>query len=95
MVLNNGGIVMNTATKLAIVPAAALTFLGLSCFAASARIVCNGDGDCWHVHEEYAFPPAAGVMIYPDDWRWKEGEHHARREHPGRGYRKGKEWAPF
>jgi hypothetical protein len=48
-----------------------------------------------HVHEEYAYPPSADVIIHPDDWRWREGEHHVWREHPGRGYWRGGAWAPF
>jgi hypothetical protein len=35
------------------------------------------------------------VIIHPDDWRWREGEHHVWREHPGRGYWRGGAWAPF
>jgi hypothetical protein len=86
---------MNTSTKLAIIPAAALALWGLSSLSASARIVCNEDGACWHVHEDYAYPPSAGVVIHPDNWRWKEGEHYAWREHSGRGYWHGDVWAPF
>jgi hypothetical protein len=86
---------MNTSTKLALIPAAALALWGLSSLSASARVVCNEDGDCWHVHEDYAYPPGVGVVIHPDDWRWAEGEHHAWREHPGRGYWHGGAWAPF
>jgi hypothetical protein len=66
---------MNTSTKLALIPAAALALVSLSSLSASARIVCNEDGACWHVHEDYAYPPAAGVIIHPDDWRWRDGEH--------------------
>ena len=69
--------------------------VGLSSLSASARIVCNEDGDCWHVHEDYAYPPGAGVVIHPDDSRWAEGEHHAWREHPGRGYCTEAPAAPF
>lgn len=86
---------MNTATKLAIMPVAALALWGLSSLGASARIVCNGDGDCWHVHEDYIYPPGARIIIHPDNWRWKEGEHYAWHEHPGRGYWRGNQWAPF
>jgi hypothetical protein len=86
---------MNTAMKLAAIPVATVALWGFSSLSASARVVCNADGDCWHIHEDYAYPPAAGVIIHPDDWRWKEGEHHVWREHPGRGYWKGSEWAPF
>jgi hypothetical protein len=86
---------MNTSTKLALIPAAALALVSLSSLSASARIVCNEDGACWHVHEDYAYPPAAGVIIHPDDWRWRDGEHYAWREHAGRGYWRGGAWAPF
>ena len=86
---------MNNATKLAVLPAAALALLGFSSLSASARIVCNGDGDCWHVHEDYAFPPGARIIIHPDNWRWKEDEHYAWREHSGRGYWRDNRWAPF
>jgi hypothetical protein len=86
---------MNTSTKLAVIPAAALALLGFSSLSASARIVCNSDGDCWHVHEDYVYPPVAGVIIHPDDWRWQEGENYTWREHPGRGYWRGGAWAPF
>jgi hypothetical protein len=77
------------------IPVATVALLGFSSLAASARVVCNADGDCWHIHEDSAYPPAAGLIIHPDNWRWKEGEHHVWREHPGRGYWKGGEWAPF
>jgi hypothetical protein len=86
---------MNTSTKLALIPTAALALVSLSSLSASARIVCNEDGACWHVHEDYAYPPAAGVIIHPDDWRWRDGEHYAWREHAGRGYWRGGAWAPF
>ena len=51
---------MNTAMKLAAIPVAAVALWGFSSIAASARVVCNTDGDCWHIHEDYAYPPAAG-----------------------------------
>jgi hypothetical protein len=60
--------------------------LALSSLNASARIVCNEDGDCWHEQEEYVYPPSVHLEIHPDHGRWKEGEHHAWREHEGRGY---------
>ena len=86
---------MNTATKLAMMPVAVLALGGFSSLSASARIVCNGDGDCWHVHEDYAYPPSAGIVIHPDDWRWRESEHYVWREHPGRGYWRGHDWEAF
>jgi hypothetical protein len=42
--------------------------VSMSSLSASARIVCNEEGDWWHVHEDFASPP--GVH----DWHWKEGQ---------------------
>ena len=71
--------------------------LGLSFSAASARIVCNDEGDCWHTHAEYQYPPAVHLEVHPDDWKWKESEHHAWREHEGegRGYWHSGVWVGF
>ena len=69
--------------------------LSLGTLGASARIVCNSDGDCWHAHGDYDYRPEFGLTIHPDDWKWKEGEHHVWREHEGRGYWKGGEWQTF
>lgn len=52
---------MDTRTKLVVSTFSGLALLGMSSLSVSARIVCNEDGDCWHVQEEYAFPP--GVHI--------------------------------
>ena len=48
---------MKTAKKLTVIPVAALALLGFSSLSASARIICNADGDCWHVQENYAYRP--------------------------------------
>jgi hypothetical protein len=60
---------------------------------ASARVVCNGEGDCWHTDQNYQYPP--GVQIHPDDWyfhqHWDD-THHYRDYHDGRGYYKGGLW---
>ena len=50
---------MNTAMKLAAIPVATVALWGFSSLTASARVVCNADGDCWHIQENYAYPPAA------------------------------------
>ena len=72
--------------------ASALTMAATS---ASARIVCNGDGDCWHAKADYEYQPAFGLSVHPDDWKWKEGEKHAWREHEGKGYWHGGSWKEF
>jgi hypothetical protein len=61
--------------------------------AASARVVCNDDGDCWHSRGADVFPPALGLTVHEDDnWKWAEGEKHQWREHEGKGYWKGGNW---
>jgi hypothetical protein len=86
---------MNLCARLSVIAFSGLAMVGMSSVSASARIICNADGDCWHAQEEYAYPPAAQLLIHPDDWRWKEGEHHAWKEHHGRGYWHGGEWREF
>ncbi len=73
--------------------AAAMT---LTATAASARIVCNAEGDCWHVRNRgYVFQPAFGLTVHPDNWRWRHGEHFRWREHGGRGYWRSGAWVRF
>ncbi len=72
----------------AVMGAAVLT---LSAISASAAVVCSGNV-CWHTHESYDYPPTAGVIIHPDDWRWGPSEHYTWREHEGRGYWHGDRW---
>jgi hypothetical protein len=59
------------------------------------RIVCNEDGDCWHAKTDYEYQPAFGLSVHPNDWKWKEGEKHAWREHEGKGYWHGGSWKEF
>jgi hypothetical protein len=86
---------MDTRTKLLVLAFSGLSIVAMSSLKASARIVCDTDGNCWHVHEDYAFPPGVHVEIHPDDWHWKEGEHRAWKEHEGRGYWHGGQWEAF
>jgi hypothetical protein len=86
---------MNARSKFVSLALASFALLGLMSISASARIVCNTDGDCWHANEDFAYPPAAGIIIHPNDWRWKEGERYSWREHPGRGYWRGGQWELF
>ena len=65
--------------------------LALSALNASAAIVCTG-GVYWHTHERYDYPPTAGVIVHPDDWRWRPGERYVWREHEGRGYWHSDRW---
>jgi hypothetical protein len=65
--------------------------LAFSAISASAAIVCSG-GVCWHTPRAYEYPPKAGVVVHPDDWRWGPREHFSWREHQGRGYWRGERW---
>jgi len=62
--------------------------LALTATAASAEIVCNHEGDCWHVKEAHIYRPEHGITVHPDSWRWADHERdrHRWREHEGRGY---------
>lgn len=68
--------------------------LALSATSASAAIVCNGDGDCWHTKTRYQYKREYGVRVYPDSWKWK-GDHYRWREHEGRGYWRKGVWIDF
>ncbi len=70
---------------------AALTLSGGPTFAA---IVCSGDA-CWHTRESLAYPPAAHIVVHPDNWRWRNNEHYRWREHEGHGYWAGDQWRAF
>lgn len=74
---------MKFLTKLALVGSAAFA---LTATAASAEIVCNGEGECWHARQHAEYKPEFGVRVHADDWKWKESEHYKWREHEGRGY---------
>jgi hypothetical protein len=74
---------MKMMTKMIVAGAGALA---LSATAASAEIVCNDDGDCWHVREHVEYRPEFRLRVHPDNWRWAESDHYRWREHAGRGY---------
>lgn len=84
---------MNRLTKALFVAASAVAFAT----GASAAIVCDEEGDCWHVKERHEYRPEFKVRVYPDDWRWAESEGHKYRwrEHEGRGYWREGVWVEF
>ena len=51
---------------------AAAGMLALTATTASAEIVCNGEGECWHAREHVEYEPEFGVRVHPDDWKWHE-----------------------
>jgi hypothetical protein len=83
---------MSSVTKVLLGVAAGAGILTVSAISASAAVVCSGNV-CWHVHDRYAYPPAANVIIHQDDWRAGPGI--TFREHEGRGYWKGDSWTDF
>jgi hypothetical protein len=47
--------------------------LAFSMVSASADIVCNDMGVCWHTHNPYDYPPEAHVTVHENEWRWGAG----------------------
>jgi len=88
---------MKTLAKLAAVAALAGSAVAISATAASAEIVCNNEGDCWHVHRHYDYKPEFGLVIHPDAWTWedRDRDHYRWREHEGQGYWRNGVWVTF
>jgi hypothetical protein len=83
------------------VAAALFGVLGVAATAtsASAYVVCNRDGDCWHTDRRDRVP---GVRFeyHPDDWyfhqRWNDNrDRHWRERREGRGYWRNGVWLQF
>ena len=85
--------------SIAIAALAAVSALAMNAGTASAAIVCNDDGDCWHVKAKHEYKPEFGVRIYNDDWKWADNDSkkYRWREHDGdgRGYWKKGAWIGF
>ena len=63
--------------------------------AASARVVCNREGDCWHTDAPAPRVPGVTFSVHPDDWYFHQtwgSDRHFRDYHKGRGYYKGGVW---
>ena len=71
--------------------------VALTATGASAAIVCNDEGDCWHAKKDYDYRPEHHVHVYPDDWKWADADHdkYRWREHDGPGYWRGGVWIGF
>ena len=78
---------MRFLNKSLIIAAGALT---LTASAASAAIVCNDEGECWHRRGGASYGPELRLNVHPDNWKWASHEKYRWREHDGHGYwRKG------
>jgi hypothetical protein len=67
---------------------------------ASARMVCNSYGDCWHTDHQYRYDRSIGAQYHNDDWyfhqKWTgDNQRHYRDANDGRGYYKGGVWVTF
>lgn len=64
---------------------------------ASADVVCNGAGECWHVHDRLTYPPEAGITFHEDAWaRAHRGhDYHWRHDRFDRGYYRNGIWITF
>jgi predicted porin len=72
---------------------AAASALAIAAGSASAAIVCNNEGDCWHVKGKADFYKSEhGVHVHPDNWKWAQNEHFKWHEHKGHGYWKSGIW---
>jgi hypothetical protein len=86
---------MKSIAKLAAVAALSVAALGVSTIAASAKIVCNAEGECWHVRGNYNYHPEFGLTVHENNWKWGGGDKYRWREHEGRGYWRNGVWIRF
>ena len=65
---------------------------------ASAYVVCNRWGECWHTDTRYSYAPRLHVRFYDDGWyrrhHWRH-RYHWRDAHEGRGYWRNGVWITF
>jgi len=70
---------------------------------ASAYIVCNNEGDCWHSETRYN-RPGISFQYHPDDWyfhrrwegdRWDRYHYRPWRDDAARGYWRNGVWITF
>ena len=71
---------------------AAVGAVALAASTASAAIVCNGEGDCWHTKGDVAYKPELRLHVHPDSWKFADKDHYRWHEHEGRGYWKSGVW---
>lgn len=81
--------------KLLLIGAIAGAGMSIAATQASARVVCNDEGDCWRTRTEYQYPPSVRLQFYNDDYKWGDHEKRRWREHDGRGYWRNGIWVEF
>jgi hypothetical protein len=73
----------------------AASALAITATEASAWIVCNGEGECWHTHHRWQMRDEWGLVVHPDGWAWGPNDHYRWHEHDGRGYWHSGVWIKF
>jgi hypothetical protein len=86
---------MNKVVKSALLAAVVGAGMALSALPAAADVVCNREGECWHVKGHYEYRHEFGIVVHPDNWRWGPREHYTWHEHEGRGYWRHGVWVVF
>jgi len=86
---------MTMFTKLAAAAVLAVSAVAVTATSASAAIVCNREGDCWHVRNHYHYQPGFNLIVHEDNWRWRTHDRYRWREHHGRGYWRNGIWIKF
>lgn len=86
---------MRNPGKLALATLFGAGVLAFTAGTAAADIVCNQEGECWHVRHHYDYHPEFGLVVHPDGWAWGPNDHYRWHEHSGRGYWKGGVWISF
>ncbi len=88
---------LKSALKGAVIAAMSGGVLIATATAASADVVCNSAGECWHVHDRLAYPADAGVVFHDDAWADAHRDHHWRWRHDrdDRGYYRNGVWITF
>ena len=86
---------MKKMTKFVATALLAVSGAALISTAASAAVVCNAEGACWHTKRAYTYRPEFGVTVHENGWKWGANDHYNWREHAGRGYWKNGVWIRF
>jgi hypothetical protein len=94
-----------TSLKKTLAKAAATAAIGVGLFAitagtASAYVVCNAAGDCWHTDQHVHYSREVQARVYPDSWYFHndwdhDHDHHWRNHHDGRGFFRNGVWITF
>lgn len=87
-----------TLTTAALAAVIGIGGLALTAGTASARVVCNAEGDCWHTDSRATYPHVV-LQSHNDDWyfhqKWDQNnQRHWRDTHDGRGYYAHGVWVP-